>query len=432
MKFRRPQKRTLQWDGWTSGDMMTSRSYAGKNVNELTALKYSVLWRSVNLIADAVSSMPPRAFTEDKQGRLQAADLPQWVRSPHSDPGISRTLIWHQLLVSVMIHGNAYAQIYRRPSDGVPIGFYPIHPTRVFCNWLDPLYPGVNRIYRILGGPDLTSRDILHIQGLTLPGEPKGLSVIGQMREALGLGLTLEEFGARYFSQGSMAKVVIKVPKTLNEEQSRDIVKTYERFHKGPGNWHRPAVLSGPPGSDIVNISIPPGDAQFLETREFQALDVARWFGVPPHRVGIVTKQSSWGSGLAEENMMLLQTVFRRYIMMLETTFTSYAPGPEGMGVQIRLDDSALERGTIQQQVETWFKAVNGQIATPNEARAKLGLPPIDGGDKLISFVSNKGTDRVTQPGSQQPNPAQDKAASEGADQTNPQTSDAGGANAAS
>ena len=357
------------------------KSYSGKDVSEATALKYGVVWACVTLIADAISSLPPEAVIEpNDNGPIQSAPLPPWIKRPH--PELRRNEVWNQLAISMLLWGNGYAQFVRRPSDGVIVRLMPLDPARVHCEW-DPKRSGYRR-YQIDGGPWLTSQDMFHVMGPSLPGEATGMSVIRHAREAIGLGLTLEEFGARYFAQGSMAKVVIKVPnKQLGTDQARDIVNMYERFHRGPGNWHRPAVLSG--GGEIQNISIPPEDAQFLESREFQAVDITRWFRVPPHRVSIISKQSSWGSGLAEENTAMVQHTFRPWIMRFEAAFTAYAPGGEDSGMRIRLNDASLLRGSFKEQVDAWTKAVTGLIATPNEARKALGLDPIKGGDELAT-----------------------------------------------
>lgn len=372
--------RAITWDSMYGEDGPVN-SYSGKAVSEKTALKYGVVWACVTLIADAVSSLPPEAVLENADGGpIKAAPLPQWIRRPH--PELRRNEVWNQLAISMLLWGNGYALIVRRPSDGVPVGLRPLDPSRVQCEW-DDKRPGFRR-YQVDAGPWITSQEVFHVMGPSLPGEAVGMSVIRHAREAIGLGLTLEEFGARYFAQGSMAKVVIKVPnKQLGTEQARDIVNMYERFHRGPGNWHRPAVLSG--GGEIQNISIPPEDAQFLESREFQAVDITRWFRVPPHRVSIISKQSSWGSGLAEENTAMVQHTFRPWIMRFESAFTAYAPGGEDSGMRIRLNDASLLRGSFKEQVDAWQKAVSGQIATPNEARKALGLDPIEGGDELIS-----------------------------------------------
>jgi HK97 family phage portal protein len=210
------------------GEDPPARSYSGRTVNEKTALKYSTVWACVTLIADAVSSLPPEAVVEPPDGGpTQLAPLPQWIRKPH--PELRRNEVWNQLAISMLLWGNGYALIVRRPSDGVPIGLRVLDPARVECEW-DVNRPGYRR-YRIDGGPWITSQEVFHVMGPSLPGEPVGLSVIRHAREAIGLGLTLEEFGARYFAQGSMAKVVIKVPnKQLGTEQAREIVNQYERF----------------------------------------------------------------------------------------------------------------------------------------------------------------------------------------------------------
>lgn len=372
--------RAVTWDSMYGEDGPV-KSYSGKAINERTAMKYSAVWACVTLIADAIASLPPEAIIEPADGGpTQTAPLPAWIRRPH--PELRRNEVWGQLATSMLLWGNGYALLVRRPSDGVPIGLRPLDPSRVECEW-DDNRPGF-RHYRVDGGPWVTSQEIFHVMGPSLPGEAVGMSVIAHAREAIGLGLTLEEFGSRYFAQGSMSKVVIKVPnRQLGTDQARDIVNMYERFHRGPGNWHRPAVLSG--GGDIQNISIPPDDAQFLESREFQAVDVTRWFRVPPHRVSIISKQSSWGSGLAEENTAMVQHTFRPWIMRFEAAFTAYAPGGEDSGMRIRLIDSSLLRGSFKEQVDAWVKAVGGPIATPNEGRKAMGLDPIDGGDELVA-----------------------------------------------
>jgi HK97 family phage portal protein len=371
-------RRTLNWNKVFGDGTPTWRTNSGKRVSEESALKHSVVWAAATLIADAVSMLPPESVREDPvTGRITPVALPGWIRSPH--PEMRRMDVINQLILSVLLWGNAYALLIRRESDGMIVGMLPLDPRSVTCEW-DPDRQGYRR-YKVDNGTWLTSAEIFHLQGPTLPGAAKGLSVIAQAREAIGLGLTLEEFGARYFSQGSAAKVIIKLPKMYGDEQVKQVMRQYEMAHKGATNWHRPAVATG--GGDIVNVSIPPEDSQFLQSREFQAMDVARWFRVPPHRVGIVSAETSWGSGIAEQNMALHQTCFGPWIRRLEETFTSYAPWGEGRGIIIRLNAAESLRGTFKEQVEAWGAAVTAKIVTQNEARRALGLDPLPGGDTI-------------------------------------------------
>jgi HK97 family phage portal protein len=354
---------------------------SGTHVSERSAFKYSVAWAAMTLIADGVASLNPEAFIENPEtGEHTRTALPQWIRKPH--PEILRFDIWNQLLLSVLAWGNGYAKLIRRPSDGVITGLQVLDPADVICDWDDDR-PGM-RLYKV-NNVVQSSQDILHIMGPSLPGEPKGMSVIKEAREGIALGLTLESFGARYFSNSSQAKVVLELPgKVADEKQAMQIIKTYERFHRGKRNWHRPAIVSG--GAKIHQITIPPEDAQFLQSRTFQAMDVARWFRVPPHRVGIEGKGSMWGSGLAEENLAMLQHTYRPWILRVEGALTARTPGGDDRGTVIKLNDSALLRGTYKEQVETAVAGYEKGILTRNEARRKIGEPSTDdGGDEFVS-----------------------------------------------
>lgn len=353
---------------------------SGQRVSEITAFKYSVAWAAMTLIADGVASLPPQAFRVDDKGNRQVTDLPQWIRSPH--PDIRRFDVWNQLMLSVLAWGNAYALFMRRPSDGQIIGLNVLDPASVECEWDGRGF----RQYRISGnGAWLTGKDVFHIQGPTLPGDPKGMSVIAMNREAIGLGLTLEEFGSRYFRQGSQAKLILEIPQKVKDSQeAKKIIDVFEMFHKGKGQWHRPAIASG--GVKIHNVTIPPEDAQFLETRRFQAHDVARWFRVPPHRVGITDGTSMWGSGLAEENQAMLQHTYRPWIIRFEAALTKYTPFGEDSGVFIELQTDALMRGTYKEQADVQTSLYKEGLITRDEARKPLGFGPAsDGGSDFVS-----------------------------------------------
>lgn len=391
----------LPWDVYGDEDS-GSKTNSGNYVSETSAFKIGVVFAAISLISDGVASLPPRAFTERPDGERVAVDVPQWIRKPH--PEIRRFDVYSQLLISAIAWGNGYAQIIRRPSDGVIVGLMPLDPSCVYVEW-DPNKPGYRRYRLNGGGPWLTSYDVFHVQGPTLPGEPEGMSVIRAAKEAIGLGMTLEEYGARYFGQGSQAKIVLEIPHNMSETQAKEVVRTFEKFHKGRNNWHRPAIMTG--GAKLHQISISPDDAQFLESRDFQAVEIARWFRVPPHRVGIVSKGTSWGSGLAEENMAMLQHTYRPWIVRLQDAFTAYSIGGLDTNI-IELDTSALLQGTFKEASDIWVGLYEKDVATKNETRQKLGLPKVDGGEKFFSEVATENAAKVADAG----NPATPSPAS--------------------
>jgi HK97 family phage portal protein len=373
----------LPWNVYGNEDE-GSKTNSGVYVSEDSAFKMGVVFAAITLIADGIAALPPKAYSLGADGNRIEQDLPQWIRSPH--PEIRRFDIFNQLLVSALSWGNGYAILRRRPSDGIIVGLDVLDPADVTVEW-DPNKPGYRR-YRLSGtGPWLTSYDIFHIQGPTLPGAASGMSVIHYAREAIGLGLTLEEYGARYFGQGSQAKIVLEMPNNVDEAKAKDIVRTFERFHRGKNNWHRPAIASG--GAKIHMITIPPDDAQFLQSREHQAIDIARWFRVPPHRVGIVSASTSWGSGLAEQNMAMLQSTFGPWITRFQDALSMYAPGAQGLGTFIEFDTSALLQGTFKEAADIWVGLFEKDVASKNEARQKLGLPKVPDGDKFFSEIAS-------------------------------------------
>lgn len=369
-----PEERAVYaFDVYGDSDLGT-RTHSGAIINEETAFKYSIVYAAISLIADGISGLRPEALKELEDGSQERAKVPTWIKKPHFE--MRRFDVFNQLLISVLAWGNAYAMLIRRPNDNVIVGLEVLDPADVHVEW-DPNAP-YKRRYKI-GKVYYSSFEIFHLQGPTLPGEPAGLSIIASAREAIGLGLTLEEFGSRYFGQGSQQKIVIETQRELTTEEAARMVKTYERFHKGRGNWHRPAIMSG--GNKLHNISIPPNDAQFLESRQFQAIDVARWFRVPPHRVGIIGVQTSWGSGLAEENLAMLQHTFLPWIHRLEEALSWYTPNES---VAIHLNTEDFLHGTFQDNAETWSALWVQGVATQNEARKNLGLEKTPDGDKFI------------------------------------------------
>jgi len=364
------QRAVVPFDVYGNSDLGI-KTASGARVTEESAFKYSVAYAAMTLIADGISSLPPTAMKELEDGSMETrTNIPRWIVKPH--PELRRFDIWNQLMLSLLAWGNAYAMIIRRPTDNVIIALDVLDPDAVHVEW-HPDKPYARRYKINSQGRWYDSSEIFHIQGPTLPGQAAGLSVIAQAREAIGLGLTLEEFGSRYFGQGSQAKIVIEMPQSVESSEAARIVKTYERFHKGPGNWHRPAIMSG--GAKLHNISIPPDDAQFLESRQFQAIDVARWFRVPPHRVGIIGVQTSWGSGLAEENLAMLQHTYRPWITRFEAALTSYSPGSDDAGTLIFLKTEALTRGTYGEQVENYTTLFEKGLITRDEGRIPLGFP---------------------------------------------------------
>jgi HK97 family phage portal protein len=237
--------------------------------------------------------------------------------------------------------------------------------------WYDP-------IYRVLGEA-VPAADMVHIRRFTMPGEPWGLSPIKQAASAIGLSLSAEEYGYRYFREASNPSGVLSTDQHLDEAAIERQQKNWISSHQGR---RMPAILTG--GLKWSNLSVSPEESQFLSTRSFQRSEIMMMFGVPPHLLGDQEKSTSWGSGISEQNLGFVTHTLRPWTACIESVFSNLLP----RGQFIRFDFSAMLRGDIVARYEAYDKALHSAWMSPNEIRAHEELEPIEGGDTYLQPVT--------------------------------------------
>ena len=281
-------------DPWAipSNGSLAAFASSGVPVTEETAMQLLAVAACVRLLSTTVGGLPFDAV--EMQGAIRRTlEPPPYIIS---DPfGGANDLRWPtrrtgfvQMMVSLLLRGNAYAVVTGRDELLRPARIAVIHPDRVSV--------GVDRngarYYEINRRP-WPAHDMVHLVGMSMPEAPIGLSVISYARQSIGLGLAAEEFGARFFGNGAHLSGVIEIPGDLDQERARRLKENFQATHGGLRNSHTVGVLTG--GAKWAPISISPEDAQFLGTRAAQNLDIAMLFGVPPHMLGQVDRTTSWG-----------------------------------------------------------------------------------------------------------------------------------------
>src|SRR5262245_13444915 len=258
------------------------RSTAGLAVSEDSALNYAAVWAATRLISECVSSIPLFLYRRDGKGKSRFEEH-RLFRILHDEfnPEMSSMVARETLQAHVLLWGNAYAEI-QRDASGRVAALWPITPNRV-QPYRDPQLPGRPLRYAVTdeAGRSVTLRpdELLHIPGLGFDGV-KGYSVVRRAREAIGLGLGTERFGAAFFGSGSTMAGVIEYPSTLTDTALKNFRDRWNAAHQGVDKAHQVAVLEG--GMTWKKTGIAPDDAQFLETRKFQTVEIARWFNLPP------------------------------------------------------------------------------------------------------------------------------------------------------
>lgn len=270
-------------------------STAGKNVTERSAMQMTAVYSCVRVLSEAVAGLPLHVYKYRSDGSKQKAtdNLLYFLLHDEPNPEMTSFVFRETLMTHLLLWGNAYAQIIRN-GKGEVIALHPLMPNRMSVDRDSngKLY------YKYYRGSDeairskeyeviLAPGDVLHIPGLGFDGLV-GYSPIAMAKNAIGLAIATEEFGAKFFANGAAPSGVLEHPGTIKDPTK--VREAWQSQFGGSSNSGKVAVLEE--GMKYTPISISPEQAQFLETRKFQINEIARIFRVPPHMVGDLEKSS--------------------------------------------------------------------------------------------------------------------------------------------
>ena len=268
---------------------------SGKRVNEMSAMQMTAVYSCVRILAEAMAGLPLHLYRyTDNGSKEKAIEHPlYWLLHDEPNPEMTSFIFRETLMTHLLLWGNAYAQIVRN-GKGEVLGLYPLMPNKMSVDrdadgrlWYT--YTRSTDEAPTMKGSTvkLHPYDVLHIPGLGFDGLV-GYSPIAMAKNAIGMGIACEEYGARFFANGAAPGGVLEHPGTVKDPQK--IRDSWNSVYRGTGNAHKVAVLEE--GMKYTPIGISPEQAQFLETRKFQINEIARIFRVPPHMVGDLEKSS--------------------------------------------------------------------------------------------------------------------------------------------
>jgi HK97 family phage portal protein len=249
------------------------------------AVRTSAVYACVKILAETIVGLPLQLFKEKDDGCEKARYHPLYrclYQSPN--PETTSFCFRENMTTALLLWGNAYAEkVADRDGHVKELWYLPpdrMNVTRDRNRELTYEYLSENG-----GITRYRASEIFHVKGLSFDGV-KGLSPIGQMREAIGLSLATEAYGAAFFGNSARPSGIIEHPGAVKDpERMRE---SWNKVFQGAVNSGKTAVLEQ--GSKYHAIGIPPEEAQFLETRKFQINEICRIFRVPPHLVGDLDK----------------------------------------------------------------------------------------------------------------------------------------------
>jgi len=367
---------------WLYDALAGSKSSAGVRVTEKSALNLSTVWAAVLIISQTVASLPLIVYRRRQpRGKTRVPEHPLF-RLLHDQPNEEMTsMVFRETLEAhALTWGNGYAQI-QRDGNTRPMALWPLSPEKTKA-----LRNDAGDIVYELSLPSgeteiLPSRDVFHLPGLGFDGRV-GYSVVRMARETMGLTKATETFGATFFANGSQVSGVLEYPGKINDEGKIALRKAWERLHKGAENAHRVAVLED--GMKWNQIGIPPDDAQFLETRRFQVEEIARWFNVPPHKIGHLDKATF--NNIEQENIHFVVDTVRPWLVRWEQEIKRKLTMPSETDLFAEHLVDGLLRGDQKTRYEAYTKGRNWGWLSANDVRELENMNPLDG-DEGESYI---------------------------------------------
>lgn len=404
------------WGGTTSG----------KVVNERTAMQMTAVYSCVRILSEAIAGLPLFVYRYGDDGSKEKyLDHPLW-RVLHDEPNPEMTsFVFRETMMNhLLLTGNAYAQIIRN-ARGEVVALYPLMPDKVTVDRDSQgrLYyryykssdeapeVGKNKQANIIFAPS----DILHVLGLGYDGLV-GYSPIAMAKNAVGLAMAAEEYGAKFFANGAAPSGVLEHPGTIKDPER--IRQSWQSTFGGSVNSNKIAVLEE--GLKYTPVAISPEQAQFLETRKFQINEIARIFRVPPHMLADLEKSSF--SNIEQQSLEFVKYTLDPWVIRWEQAMNkSLLLDSEKRTVFTKFNVDGLLRGDYASRMTGYATARQNGWMSANDIRELENLDRIPaelGGDLyLINGAMTKLADagafaNTTSTETEEPSDGQNKAKS--------------------
>ncbi len=364
-------------------------SSAGKSVNERSAMQMTAVYSCVRILAEAVAGLPLHFYKYAENGsKVKAIDNSLYhLLHDEPNPEMSSFVFRETLMTHLLLWGNAYAQIIRN-GKGEVIALYPLMPNKMQVDRDENgviyyIYQRSTDEAKTMEGTTvyLRKEDILHIPGLGFDGLV-GYSPIAMAKNAIGLAIATEEYGAKFFANGAAPSGVLEHPGTI-KDPSR-LRENWNSTFGGSSNSGKVAVLEE--GMKYTPISISPEQAQFLETRKFQINEIARIFRVPPHMVGDLEKSSF--SNIEQQSLEFVKYTLDPWVIRWEQSLARCLLKPEEKKQYFfKFNVEGLLRGDYQSRMSGYATARQNGWMSANDIRELENLDKLskeEGGDLYL------------------------------------------------
>jgi len=378
--FRSRDKPNNYYSG--SSPFMFGDTSAGKVVNERTALSVTTVYACVRVLAEALAGLPLHVYHYNSDDGKERAPSHPLYRLLHDAPNNEMTsFVWREAMMGhLLIYGNCFSQIIR-DGRGQVTALYPLLPSNMDVTRNRDSGEIVYTYHSDKGEVKLSRENVLHIPALGFDGL-LGYSPIAMAKQAIGMALAVEEYGSTFFKNGANPGGVLEFPGTVKDIQR--VKDSWNAGYQGAGNAHKLAILEE--GAKFSAMSIPPEQAQFLETRKYSVNEICRLFKVPPHLVGDLERATF--SNIEHQSIDFVTHSVRPWVARWEQSLQQALILPsERDKVFIKFNVDGLLRGDYASRMQGYATARQNGWLSANDIRELEDMnriPAEEGGDLYL------------------------------------------------
>ena len=354
----------------TSRISQGSRTMAGVAITPDTAITVAAVWACLRYLSQTVAVLPWRAMGEGERGaEIQTRNTVDWLLWKRPSPEWSSFQFRETLTHWALRYGNGYAEIERNDL-GIPVALWPMHPDATSV--LRETSPPYGLLYEFsVGGSDkvtLPARDVFHIRGF---GENEvGLNVIAYAAESIGWSKAVQLFGAAFFGNGMQPAGIVVNKKTLTTKGLERQKAEMEEVHGGPRNKLKIAYLDG--DADWKSTTLNARESQLIEVEAHLITEIARWFGVPPHKIMDLSRAHY--SNVEHQSIEVVVDSVSPWVTRFQDEADHKLFGPQNRnGFWTEMDLRDLLKGDMKATMEYRRGMVMIGALSPNEIREEDG-----------------------------------------------------------
>lgn len=351
-------------------------------VDHDTALTYSAVWRAVSLLSGHVAMVPKHVYRKDPNGDRIIDEKHPVNRLIYRRPSpLYTSFIWFERYMQfLLLWGNAYAIIHRNTSYE-PVDLELVHPKLV-----KPKVQNGELFYKIKGYEKLFKGiDILHTAGL---GDSiEGKDPISLARESIMGGLIYQKTGNTFFEKGYLNDRYFTMPGKVPDKVLQNFQQNIKLQYEGMRNQGKIMVLEN--GAELKSIGIPPENMQFLESKKHQISEVARWFGLPPHKLADLEKSTN--NNIEHQGIEYVTDALMIWTVRIEQEFNvKLFKENEQDTHYVRFNLNSLMRGDLKTRAEYYSKASGGMPwLTADEIRSLEDTNKLGGSASVLQVPLN-------------------------------------------